>query len=91
MRKYIFTESEREGLKAWLNGGEMDSETRKLFVRVRRNLNSIRREVELLSQVAQRLSREGRLMGRVRLHGDSTSQSRLGESASIQRKSETST
>ena len=91
MRKYIFTESERGRLKSWLNGEEENSEMRKLFVSVRRNLNSLRREVVLLSQVAQRLSKEGRLVGRVRLREGSTPQSHPTGLASTQRSREMST
>jgi hypothetical protein len=91
MRKYIFTDSERERLEAWLNGEEEDSETRKLFVNVRRSLNTLRREVELLSQVARRLSKEERLLGRVRLREDPALRLQPGGSESTLRRRETST
>ena len=59
MRKYIFSESKWRRLDAWLNGGEEDLETRKLFARMRRNLAKLKREVELLSSGIHRLNREG--------------------------------
>ena len=43
--------------------GKEERKTQKIFVRVRCNLNRIRRDVELLSQLAQQLKKEGRLMG----------------------------
>ncbi len=67
MRSYIFTSAERRRLEAWLNGAEDEPTTLNIFVEVRRNLNGIKRDVELLSRVANRLSVEGRLMGRVKI------------------------
>ncbi len=67
MRSYIFTSAERRRLEAWLNGARDEPTTLNIFVEVRRNLNGIKRDVELLSRIANRLSVEGRLMGRVKI------------------------
>lgn len=55
MRKYVFTEAERRRLKVWLETGAEDNETKKLFTRVRRNLNPIKRDIELLSKTSAKL------------------------------------
>ena len=68
MRSYIFTDVERRRLRAWLEGGDEDQSVVKIFVEIRRNLTPMKKDVEILSQVIQRLRKEGRLMGRVRLH-----------------------
>ena len=70
MRGYLFTDRDRERLRAWLESGAEDDGTRMLFVSVRRNLNRITGDVELLVAVARRLQREGRWMGRARLPGE---------------------
>jgi hypothetical protein len=80
LRRYIFTECERRRLKAWLETGVEDNQTQKLFTMVRRGLNPIRRDVELLSGVAARLRKQGRLMGIVRQPEESHSPSRSEES-----------
>ena len=69
MRGYLFTDRDRERLRAWLESGVEDDGTRMLFVAVRRNLNRISGDVGLLVEVARRLQAEGRWMGRARLPG----------------------
>ena len=75
MRGYVFTDRDRERLRAWLESGVENDGTRMLFVAVRRNLNRISGDVGLLVRVARRLQAEGRWEGRARLPG------RLGEVA----------
>ena len=41
MRSYLFSDRDRERLRAWLESGAEDDGTRTLFVAVRRNLNRI--------------------------------------------------
>ena len=67
MRGYLFTDRDRERLRAWLESGVEDDGTRMVFVSVRRNLNRITGDVGLLAAVARRLQAEGRWMGRARL------------------------
>ena len=52
MRKYLFTVDERRRLRAWLDRGEEGASTRKLFTQVRRSLNPIKTDVELLSAIS---------------------------------------
>jgi len=75
LRGYLFTDRDRERLRAWLESGVEDDGTRMLFVAVRRNLNRIAHDVGLLARVARGLQAEGRWDGRARLPG------RLGELA----------
>jgi len=70
LRSYLFTDRDRERLRAWLESGVEDDGTRMLFVAVRRNLNRITRDVGLLARVARGLQAEGRWMGRARLPRD---------------------
>jgi hypothetical protein len=70
LRGYIFTDRDRERLRAWLESGVEDDGTRMLFVAVRRNLNRISGDVGLLARVARRLQAEGRWDGRARLPRD---------------------
>ena len=70
MRGYLFTDRDRERLRAWLESGVEDDGTRMVFVSVRRNLNRITGDVGLLAAVARRLQAEGRWMGRARLPRD---------------------
>ena len=72
MRSYIFTDVERKRLKSWLEEGVEDDATRMIFVAVRRDINRIRLDVELLSKVAQELRTEGRWDRRFRLPNDIT-------------------
>ena len=69
MRSYLFTDRDRERLRAWLESGEEDDGTRMIFVGVRRNLNRITGDIGILAAVARRLQKEGRWMGRARLPG----------------------
>jgi len=84
LRRYIFTTIERKRLERWLETGEEDAATRKLFSRVRVNLNEIKTDVELLSITANTLSKMGRLMGHVRFPETSTSASQSDASTSTQ-------
>jgi len=70
LRSYLFTDRDKERLRAWLESGAEDDGTRMIFVSVRRNLNRITGDVGLLVAVARRLQREDRWMGRARLPGD---------------------
>lgn len=67
MRGYIFSDVERRRLRRWLESGEGGAETRRLFVGVRRNLDRLTGDVELLVAVCVRLRGEGRMVGRGRL------------------------
>ena len=67
MRGYVFTDNERLKLRCWLESGVEDDGTRKLFVAVRRNLDRLANDVELLVLVCRGLREEGRLAGRGRL------------------------
>ncbi|MCW3979424.1 MAG: hypothetical protein NWF12_06705 [Candidatus Bathyarchaeota archaeon] len=69
MRGYLFTDRDRERLRAWLESGVEDDGTRMLFVAVRRSLNRITHDVGLLARVARGLQAEGRWDGRARLPG----------------------
>ena len=69
MRGYLFTDRDRERLRAWLESGVEDDGTRMLFVGVRRGMGRISGDVELFVAVARRLRAEGRMMGRARLPG----------------------
>ncbi len=69
MRGYIFTDRDRERLRAWLESGAEDDGTRVLFVAVRRNLNRISGDVGLMAEVARRLQSLDRWQGRARLPG----------------------
>ena len=70
MRSYLFTDRDRERLRAWLESGAEDDGTRMLFVSVRRSLRRITGDIALLVAVARRLQKEGRWMGRARLPRD---------------------
>ena len=70
MRCYLFTDRDRERLRAWLESGVEDDGTRMVFVSVRRSLARITGDVALLVEVARRLRAEGRLAGRARLPGE---------------------
>jgi len=67
LRQYIFTDTKRERLKTWLDGQEADQTTLNLFVDIRRNLNNIKRDVDLLAKASGKLRDEERLMGHVRI------------------------
>ena len=69
MRGYLFTDRDRERLRLWLKSGVEDDGTRMLFVGVRRSMDRIANDVELLVAVVRRLGAEGRMMGRARLPG----------------------
>ena len=67
MRAYIFSDMERWRLRRWLESGEGDAKTRKIFVQVRRSLDGLTGDVGLLVEVCVRLRGEGRMVGRGRL------------------------
>jgi hypothetical protein len=58
---------ERRRLRRWLEEGVEDRETVRVFVQVRRNLDRLVGDVELLVLVCRGLRGEGRLAGRGRL------------------------
>ncbi len=70
LRGYLFTDRDRERLGAWLVSGVEDDGTRMIFVSVRRSMDRIVCDVELLAAVARRLREEGWWMGRARLPGE---------------------
>ncbi len=70
MRSYIFTDNEVRRLKRWLETDEEDDTTRQIFVQVRRNLNNLTVQVQLLTLVARKLRGQGRIAGRARLPRD---------------------
>jgi hypothetical protein len=67
MRSYIFTEADRRRLNAWLKDGIEDDATRMLFVLARRDVNRLRADVALLSEVIKKLSADGRWVRRATL------------------------
>lgn len=67
MRRYVFTSRDRVRLECWLETGLEDGATLALFVEVRRSLDRLVGDVELLRRVCVRLREEGRLAGRGRL------------------------
>ena len=54
MRSYIFSDMERWRLRRWLESGEGDAKTRKIFVQVRRSLDGLTGDVGLLVEVCVR-------------------------------------
>jgi len=69
LRRYIFTSRDRVRLEGWLETGLEDGVTLGLFVEVRRSLDRLVGDVELLRRVCVRLREEGRMAGRGRLPG----------------------
>ncbi len=67
MRRYIFTSRDRVRLEGWLETGLEDGVTLGLFVEVRRSLDRLVGDLELLRRVCVRLREEGRMAGRGRL------------------------
>jgi Flp pilus assembly protein TadB len=70
LRSYLFTDRDRERLRAWLESGVEDDGTRMIFVAIRRSLSRIVVDVDLMVLVLRRLRAEDRLMGRARLPED---------------------
>jgi hypothetical protein len=64
MRSYIFTESERRRLHAWIEGDIEDDTTRMIFVSMRRDFQGLLADIELMVKVMRRLRSEGRWTGR---------------------------
>ena len=60
LRGYLFTDRDRERLRAWLESGAEDDGTRMLFVGVRRSLIGIAVNAGLLARVARRLETAAR-------------------------------
>jgi len=85
MRSYIFTDSEVRRLRRWLETGEEDDTTRQIFVQIRRNMNGLERQLELLTAVARELRLQGRIQGRARFPRGFGSRLRRVGSASIRR------
>jgi len=82
MRSYIFTTKERRLLKEWLETGEENGVTRKLFTLIRWSMPQLVRDLTLLSNVTKELSRRDRYLGRARLPEKSRSASQRVESGS---------
>lgn len=85
MRSYIFTIEERRLLKNWLEKGEEDDKTRKIFTLIRRNTPQLTRDLTLLSKVTRELSRQNRFIGRAGFPKGSRSVSQRVASESILR------
>ena len=64
MRSYIFTESERKRLEAWIESGIEDDTTRMIFVSMRRDFQGLLADIELMGKVMRKLRTEGRWAGR---------------------------
>ena len=64
MRRYIFTENDREILQKWLDTGHEDQQTRNLFSQIRKNVSKIRRDLTMMLQVIKKLQRQDRWHGR---------------------------
>ena len=64
MRSYIFTESERRRLEAWLREDVEDDTTRMIFVSLRRGFHGLLGDMELMGRVMRKLRVEGRWVGR---------------------------
>ena len=60
LRKYIFTDRDRERLRRWLETGEEDDSTRNLFVLVRRGLPRLSSDLDLLVRASKKLRKENR-------------------------------
>ena len=60
LRKYIFTDRDRERLRRWLETGEEDDSTRNLFVNIRRELPRLNSDLDLLLRTAKKLRLKGR-------------------------------
>ena len=67
MRSYIFTDADRRRLNAWLKEGVEDDATRMLFVLARRDVQRLRTDVALLSEVINKLRADGRWVRRTTL------------------------
>ena len=91
MRGHIFTDKERRRLKRWLETGDENGMTRKLFYQIRQNTMVLVRDVELLLKVRKELKRSGRWGRRLSSRQRSEFASRLGVSASTLKRKERST
>lgn len=60
MRSYILTDNDRKRLIRWLLEDEEDQQTRNLFTQIRRDLQDINTDVELLLLVVRKLQACGR-------------------------------
>ncbi len=64
MRSYVFTESERRRLEAWILDGVEDDTTRMIFVSMRRDFQGLLADMELMGRAMRKLRAEGRWVGR---------------------------
>ena len=80
MRSFIFTERERRLLERWLEEGEENVETVKVFHWIRRNLTPVREDVELMLRVIRELRRQRRWRGRITRQSEFGSRLRRAES-----------
>ena len=81
MRSFIFTKRERRLLERWLEEGEETGETVKVFHWIRRNLTSVREDVELMIRVIRELKRRRRWRGRLSSRSEFGSRLRRAGSA----------
>ena len=81
MRRFIFTKRERELLSTWLETGEEDNETRKLFSRIRKGFQEMAEDMELMFAVIRALMRRRRWRGRITGRTEFGSALRRAESA----------
>ncbi len=81
MRRFIFTERERELLKKWLVTGEESNETRKLLTRIRKGFPDLAEDMEIMFAVIRELMRRRRWRGRVTGGSEFGSTLRRAESA----------
>jgi len=65
MRTFIFTERDRRLLRRWLESGEEDGETQKLFTGIRQNVSQLAEDVDLMLRVIRELRRRHRWWGRI--------------------------
>jgi len=65
LRRFIFTDRERELLKTWLETGEESNETRKLLTRIRKGFPDLAEDMEIMFAVIRELMRRRRWRGRV--------------------------
>ena len=81
MRAFIFTERDRRLLRRWLESGEEDGETRKLFTGIRQNISQLAEDVDLMLRVIRELRRRHRWWGRITGRSEFGSALRRAESA----------
>ena len=81
MRTFIFTERDRRLLRRWLESGEEDGETRKLFTGIRQSTPQLAEDIDLMLRVIRELRRRRRWWGRITNRSEFGSALRRAESA----------